>query len=61
MIKRTDHGLDDGIEHLHCGHCGSLDELVDIDFKLPAMITTNPMAAVRTLCSKCRLAILEWI
>lgn len=52
--------LDDGIEHLHCGHCGSLDDLETIDFKVEE-ITTNPAKAVRTLCARCRKKILEWI
>jgi hypothetical protein len=59
--------LDDGIEHLHCGHCGALDDLEEIDFKIEEIdfkieeITTNPMKAVRTLCARCRKWILEWI
>ena len=59
-MDRESWGLDDGIEHLHCGHCGALHELEEVDFKVD-QITTNPQGSRRVLCKKCRTEILEWI
>lgn len=49
------HALDEtraeGIDHLYCGKCGGVEDVVSVDFK----------PEVRHLCRPCRVLILEWI
>lgn len=41
----------DQIEHLYCGHCGSINDVRAVDL----------IEHIRHLCKDCRKAILEWV
>lgn len=51
MFRELEAVRADGIEHLHCGHCGGIDDVREI----------NLIEHVRHLCVNCRRFILEWI
>lgn len=42
---------DAAIEHLYCGHCGSINDVREVDL----------IEAKRHLCVKCREQILKWV
>lgn len=45
------------IEHLYCGHCGGIEDVIGIDLRPRALSGMW----VRWLCINCRDEILKWI